>query len=103
MPRILVLLITYLLLGIVAAAQAPVRIAIRAGKLIDARSEKPLENPLILVEGDKIVSVTAGGSAPAGAEVVDLGTRPCCPGSSTYTRTCSCKATSRLRNTTRSC
>src|SRR5258705_11357028 len=65
MNRILVLLITYLLLGIVAAAQAPARIAIRAGKLIDARSEKPLENPLIQVEGDKIVSVTAGGRAPA--------------------------------------
>ena len=73
MHRILVLLIAHLLLGIVAAAQVPTRIAIRAGKLIDARSEKPLENPLIQVEGDKIVSVTAGGSAPAGVEVVDLG------------------------------
>ena len=51
MPRILVLLVTYLLLPIVATAQAPTRIAIRAGNLIDARSEKPLENPLIQVEG----------------------------------------------------
>ena len=80
MYRILVLLITYLLLGIAAAAQAPARIAIRAGKLIDARSEKPLENPLIQVEGDKIVSVTAGGSAPAGMEVVDLGNATVLPG-----------------------
>jgi imidazolonepropionase-like amidohydrolase len=80
MDRILVLLITYLLLGIAAAAQAPARIAIRAGKLIDARSEKPLENPLIQVEGDKIVSVTAGGRAPAGVEVVDLGNATVLPG-----------------------
>jgi imidazolonepropionase-like amidohydrolase len=80
MHRIVVLLVTYLLLGIVAGAQAPTRIAIRAGKLIDARSEKPLENPLIQVEGDKIVSVTAGGSAPAGVEVVDLGNATVLPG-----------------------
>jgi imidazolonepropionase-like amidohydrolase len=80
MHRILVLLIAYLLLPIVGAAQAPTRIAIRAGKLIDARSERPLENPLIQVEGDKIVSVTAGGSAPAGAEVVDLGNATVLPG-----------------------
>jgi hypothetical protein len=48
MPRILVLIITYLLLCIATAAQAPTRNAIRAGKLIDARREKPLENPLRL-------------------------------------------------------
>ena len=47
MHRILVLLISCLLLPIVAAGQATTRIAIRAGKLIDGRGEKPLENPLI--------------------------------------------------------
>ena len=80
MHRIWALLITYLLLGIVAAAQTPTRIAIRARQLIDGRSEKPLENPLIEVEGDKIVSVTAGGSAPAGVAVVDLGNATVLPG-----------------------
>ena len=80
MHRILVLLISCLLFPVLAAAQAPTRMAIRAGKLIDARSEKPLENPLIQVEGDKIVSVTAGGSAPAGVEVVDLGNATVLPG-----------------------
>jgi imidazolonepropionase-like amidohydrolase len=72
MHRILVLLVSCLLLSIVAAGQATTRIAIRAGKLIDGRGEKPLENPLIQVEGDKVISVTAGGSAPSGMEVVDL-------------------------------
>src|SRR5258708_12423480 len=68
MHRIVVLLISSLLLPIVAAGQATTRIAIRAGKLIDGRGEKPLENPLIQVEGDKVISVTAGGSAPSGME-----------------------------------
>ncbi len=35
---------------------------------------------LILVEGDKIVSVTPGGTAPAGVEVVDLSHATVLPG-----------------------
>jgi imidazolonepropionase-like amidohydrolase len=46
--------------------------AIRAGRLIDGKSDTPLVNALILVEGDKIVSVTAGGAPPSGVEVIDL-------------------------------
>ena len=80
MHRVLVLLVSCLLLPIVAAGQATTRIAIRAGKLIDGRGEKPLENPLIQVEGDKIISVTAGGSAPSGMEVVDLANATVLPG-----------------------
>jgi imidazolonepropionase-like amidohydrolase len=80
MHRTLVLLISCLLLPIVAAGQATTRIAIRAGKLIDGRGEKPLENALIQVEGDKIISVTAGGSAPSGMEVVDLANATVLPG-----------------------
>ncbi len=80
MHRTVVLLISCLLLPIVAAGQARTRIAIRAGKLIDGRGEKPLENPLIQVEGDKIVSVTAGGNAPSGVEVVDLANATVLPG-----------------------
>src|SRR6202047_5269361 len=80
MHRILVLLISCLLLPIVAAGQATTRIAIRAGKLIDGRGEKPLENPLIQVEGDKIISVTAGGRAPSGMEGVDLANATVLPG-----------------------
>jgi imidazolonepropionase-like amidohydrolase len=78
--RILVLLISCLLVPIVAAGQATTRIAIRAGKLIDGRGERPLENPLIQVKGDKIISVTAGGSAPSGMQVVDLGNATVLPG-----------------------
>src|SRR5258708_39216034 len=45
------------------------RIAIRAGHLIDGKNDKPLENALIVIEGDKIVSVVAGGAAAAGGEM----------------------------------
>src|SRR5580704_6912194 len=59
---------------------APKRIAVRAGHLIDGKSEKPVENALILIEGEKIVSVTPGGSAPAGVEVIDLSKATVLPG-----------------------
>ena len=59
---------------------APKKIAIRAGRLIDAKSDAPIVNALILIEGDKIVSVAAGGSAPAGVEVIDLSKATVLPG-----------------------
>jgi len=58
----------------------PKRIAIRAGRLIDGKSEAPIANALILIEGDKIVSVTPGGSAPAGVELIDLSKATVLPG-----------------------
>jgi imidazolonepropionase-like amidohydrolase len=80
MRRIHVLFVSWLLLSMLAAGQAQTRLAIRAGRLIDGRSEKPQENVLIQVEGDKIISVTVGGSAPAGVQVVDLGNATVLPG-----------------------
>src|SRR5260370_25860830 len=63
-----------------AACQLAHRVAIRAGKLIDGKSDKPLENVLIVIEGDKIAYVVAGGSAPAGVEVIDLSKATVLPG-----------------------
>jgi imidazolonepropionase-like amidohydrolase len=80
MRRFLALVLPSLLIPILAAGQAPHRIAIRAGKLIDGKNDKPVENALILIEGDKIVSVTAGGSAPGGADVIDLTKATVLPG-----------------------
>jgi imidazolonepropionase-like amidohydrolase len=48
------------------------RVAIRAGHLIDGKSDKPVDNALILIEDDKIVSITPGGSSPVGVELIDL-------------------------------
>ena len=56
------------------------RVAIRAGRLIDGKSDTPINNALILVEGEKIVSVTPGGSAPAGVELIDLSNATVLPG-----------------------
>lgn len=62
------------------SAPAPKRIAIRAGRLIDGKSDAPIANALILIEGDKIASVTPGGAAPAGVEVIDLSKATVLPG-----------------------
>lgn len=66
------LILLAILFSFSAAAQTSRQIAIRAGKLIDGKSDQPITNALILVEDKKIVSVTPGGSAPAGVEVIDL-------------------------------
>jgi imidazolonepropionase-like amidohydrolase len=59
---------------------APKRIAILAGRLIDGKSDTPAANVLILVENDRIVSVSAGGAAPAGVEALDLSKATVLPG-----------------------
>jgi imidazolonepropionase-like amidohydrolase len=58
----------------------PKKVAIRAGRLIDGKSDTPIVNALILVEGDKIVSVAPGGSAPGGVQLIDLSKATVLPG-----------------------
>jgi imidazolonepropionase-like amidohydrolase len=62
------------------SAATPKKIAIRAGQLIDGKSDAPIANALILVEGDKITSVTPGGTPPAGVELIDLSKATVLPG-----------------------
>ncbi len=62
------------------AQAAPKRVAIRAGRLIDGKGGAPVANALILIEGDKITSVTPGGAPPAGVEVIDLSKSTVLPG-----------------------
>ena len=82
MRRLISCLLLGLLTPVISAAQAPPakRIAIRAGKLIDGKSDHAIANALILVEGDKIVSITPGGATPAGVEVIDLSHSTVLPG-----------------------
>src|ERR1700688_658678 len=56
------------------------KIAVRAGHLIDGRSDKVVDNALILIEGDTITSVGSGGQPPAGVEVLDLSQYTVLPG-----------------------
>ncbi len=55
-------------------------IAIRAGRLIDGKHDSPIENAVILIKGDSIVSVTPNGSVPAQAEIIDLSKATVLPG-----------------------
>jgi imidazolonepropionase-like amidohydrolase len=80
MRRIYAALLIGLLVPNLAFAQAQHRVAIRAGRLMDGKSDRPIENALIVIEGDKIVSVSAGGNAPAGVEVIDLSKATVLPG-----------------------
>ena len=58
------------------AARAPV--AIRAARLLDVKSGRYVEHPVVVVSGDRIESI--GTSVPAGATVIDLGDRVLLPG-----------------------
>ncbi|HEY2352628.1 MAG TPA: amidohydrolase family protein [Candidatus Acidoferrum sp.] len=62
-------------------AAAPVKkIAIRAGHLIDGKSDKVVANAVIVIDGDTIASVSSGGPVPADAEVLDLSQYTVLPG-----------------------
>jgi imidazolonepropionase-like amidohydrolase len=58
----------------------PKRIAIRAGRLIDGKGDSAIQNAVILIEDDKIVSVTTGGTVPSGVETIDLSKATVMPG-----------------------
>jgi imidazolonepropionase-like amidohydrolase len=56
------------------------KVAIRAGRLIDGKGGAAISNALIVVEGERIVSVSAGGAVPSGVEVIDLSKATVLPG-----------------------
>jgi len=61
-------------------AARPVRVAIRAARLIDGRGGQPVANPLVTIENGRIASLVSGGSTPPGVDVLDLGTATLLPG-----------------------
>jgi len=54
--------------------------AIKCGRLIDGKSDKPLENVVVLVEGKIVREVGANVSIPKDAEVIDLSDETVLPG-----------------------
>jgi imidazolonepropionase-like amidohydrolase len=66
--------------GPAPAAEPPARtpVAVRAARLLDVRSGRYVEHPVVVVVGDRIDSV--GTSVPPGATVIDLGDRVLLPG-----------------------
>src|ERR1700692_2298921 len=55
-------------------------VAIRAGKLFDARSGNLLDNQVIVIRGDRIAEVGAGLTIPNNATVIDLSAATVLPG-----------------------
>ncbi len=51
-----------------------------AGWLIDTDQGKRVENPVVAIAGERIVSVESNGSVPDGADVIDLGGATILPG-----------------------
>jgi imidazolonepropionase-like amidohydrolase len=56
------------------------RTAIRAARLIDGRSATPILDAVVVVEGERIVSVGSKLAIPSGTEVIDLPTSTLLPG-----------------------
>ena len=59
-------------------ATPPKTIVLKAARLFDGKSDRPVSPGLVVVENGKIASV--GAPAPAGAEVIDLGDATLLPG-----------------------
>ena len=55
-------------------------VAVRCGRLIDGRGGDPINNAIILIEGERITAIGAGVAVPAGAEVIDLSSATVLPG-----------------------
>jgi imidazolonepropionase-like amidohydrolase len=56
------------------------RVVLKAAHLIEPRTGKRIDNAVIVVEGQKILSVASGGAIPSGATVIDLGDVTVLPG-----------------------
>ncbi len=66
--------------GAWAQSAPPKRTVIRAGRLIDVRAGRVLENQRILVEGERILQVGAAVDGDAAAETIDLSRATVMPG-----------------------
>jgi imidazolonepropionase-like amidohydrolase len=51
-----------------------------AGSLIDPLSGKRVSNPIVEIDGDRIIAVTPHGTVPEGANLIDLGDNTILPG-----------------------
>jgi imidazolonepropionase-like amidohydrolase len=61
-------------------SQTPKSVVILAGTLIDGKGGAPILNAVVIVQGDKIISITQNSAPPAGIEVIDLSNATVLPG-----------------------
>jgi len=62
------------------SAPASKTVIVRAGHLLDVRTGKTLANQIIVIQGDKIASISSDAQIPAGAQMVDLSNATVLPG-----------------------
>ena len=63
-----------------AASAPPAITALKAARMFDSRSDRIVENAVVLVEGSKIKDAGPGVAIPAGVAIVDLGDATLLPG-----------------------
>lgn len=69
-----------LVVGLFVSSSFAQTIAIRAGRLIDGSSDKPLEGATVLVEKNKILSLGKDLAVPANTTIIDLSDKTVLPG-----------------------
>ncbi|HEY7096642.1 MAG TPA: amidohydrolase family protein [Terriglobales bacterium] len=76
------LAVLFLSAGVAPAqeSKSAATIVVRAGKLFDPATGRMVDRPVVVIVGNKVQSVGSGGSAPAGATVIDLGDATLLPG-----------------------
>jgi imidazolonepropionase-like amidohydrolase len=62
------------------ADEAPARVVVRAAHLVDVQAGKVRDNPIVVIDGDRITEVRYDGQVPAGARLIDLGGATLLPG-----------------------
>lgn len=69
-----------LLVAWCGSAHAAEQIAVRGGTLVNVRTGQLIENAVVVIDADEVVSVTQGGPVPAGATVLDATGKYLIPG-----------------------
>ena len=81
MKRLLLgLLLVCLPAGTRAASEAPTRVAVKASRMIDGKSDQPTGPAIVLIENGKIVAVGPAVAIPPGTRIIDLGAATLLPG-----------------------
>ncbi|MBZ5687605.1 MAG: amidohydrolase family protein [Acidobacteriia bacterium] len=77
-----VVFLAFVLNAVAQVPTAPTVTVIRAGTLIDGKSDKPRHDQVIVIRGNRIESISDAGSAktPVGATVIDLSQQTVLPG-----------------------
>lgn len=81
MRKVLIGMVVLVAALAMAQAPAPQRVVVRAGRMLDVKSGEMIANPVIVIEGDRIVGIgEAEAKKAAGATVINLPNATLLPG-----------------------